>query len=130
MIQIVSFIGAMLVMFAFTMLQIGKWSATNRVYLLFNLVGALVLFCAAAALQNVGFLILNFFWAVMTVSTWHRVRNTMEDYVDDVQLRWLSSLLAWMRGVQKTNPDLVSIDSAVHVLEHCHETERKRREHG
>ena len=44
MIQIVSFIGAMLVMFAFTMLQSGKWSATNRVYLLFNIVGAIVLF--------------------------------------------------------------------------------------
>ena len=74
MMQIVSLVGAAIVMFAYTMLQIEKWTQTTRAYLVMNLVGAVMLFCAAATHRDVGFMLLNFFWAVMTVTAWCRSR--------------------------------------------------------
>ncbi|HEX2232208.1 MAG TPA: hypothetical protein VHG69_02470 [Thermoleophilaceae bacterium] len=66
--QIAQIAGAVLILIAFTAAQRGSMSPHSRVYLLLNLVGSLVLTVVAAVEFDLGFLLLEAVWAV--VSAW------------------------------------------------------------
>jgi hypothetical protein len=70
--QLVQIVGAVLILVAFTALQRGTMSAHSRLYLVLNVAGSLVLAGVALAEFDLGFLLLEGVWAV--VSLWSLVR--------------------------------------------------------
>jgi hypothetical protein len=66
--QIAQIAGAVLILVAFTASQRGSMSPHSRSYLWLNLVGSLVLTVVAAVEFDLGFLLLEVVWAV--VSAW------------------------------------------------------------
>ena len=74
MMQIVSSIGAAVVMFAYGMLQVEKWKPTSWPYLVLNLAGSCLLFWAAVVARDPGWMVLNLFWGIITVGTIWRSR--------------------------------------------------------
>ena len=67
MIEIVGISGAVLILLAFTMSQLGKWSIESKRYDGVNAVGALLLIVYAYLLASVPFFILNVVWFVVAV---------------------------------------------------------------
>jgi hypothetical protein len=70
--QLVQVAGALLILAAFTALQRGRMSPTSRIYLTLNLLGSLVLTAVALAEFDLGFLLLEGVWAI--VSLWSLVQ--------------------------------------------------------
>jgi hypothetical protein len=66
--QAVQIAGAVLILIAFTAAQRGSMSPHSLVYLVLNLVGSVVLTVVAAVEFDLGFLLLEAVWAV--VSAW------------------------------------------------------------
>jgi hypothetical protein len=66
--QLVQVAGALLILVAFTAAQVGAMSPQNRVYLVLNLVGSVVLAVLAWVERQYGFILLEGVWAV--VSAW------------------------------------------------------------
>jgi hypothetical protein len=66
--QAVQIAGAVLILIAFTAAQRGSMSPHSLAYLLLNLVGSLVLTVVAAVEFDLGFLLLEAVWAL--VSAW------------------------------------------------------------
>jgi hypothetical protein len=66
--QIAQIVGAVLILVAFTAAQRGSMSPHSQVYLVLNLIGSLVLTVVAAVEFDLGFLLLEVVWAV--VSAW------------------------------------------------------------
>jgi len=64
--QIVQVLGSLLILAAFVGAQRGWLSTTSRRYLWLNLIGASVLTVLAAHERQLGFLLLEFCWAVVT----------------------------------------------------------------
>ena len=67
-IQILSLLGAGMILVAFFFLQRGRWSSHHRSYLWSNLLGAALLTVVAVWDRRAGFIILEASWAV--VSLW------------------------------------------------------------
>lgn len=66
MIQIVSLVGSLLILAAFTANQLGRMTADERRYTVLNLVGSTVLAVVALAEEQWGFLLLEGVWAVVS----------------------------------------------------------------
>jgi hypothetical protein len=61
--QVLQVVGAMLVLSAFVLAQMGRLTPTSRIYLVLNLVGAAILAALAAVDWQPGFLLLEGVWA-------------------------------------------------------------------
>jgi hypothetical protein len=73
--QVVQIIGSLLVLAAFVAAQRGSLSPDSRLYLSLNLVGAGVLAVLAASERQIGFLLLEFSWAVVAGRSLFRRRH-------------------------------------------------------
>jgi len=58
--------GALIVLIAFILNQIGKWRGDYLIYDVFNFVGSLLLVIYAIILSSYPFLVLNFVWAALS----------------------------------------------------------------
>ena len=63
--QLVQVLGSLLILTAFAAAQRGRVSTESRVYLVLNLAGASVLAVLAAHERQLGFLLLEFCWALV-----------------------------------------------------------------
>jgi len=61
--QVLSVIGALMVLSAYAMIQGGIWRELDAGYLALNIIGSLLLGIVAIADQRVGFILLEFTWA-------------------------------------------------------------------
>lgn len=65
--QVLSLLGAVLVLLAFVLLQRGKWKSDAPAYLWFNLVGATALTIVGAWDRRIGFVLLEGVWAIVSL---------------------------------------------------------------
>ncbi|ALA57361.1 CBU_0592 family membrane protein [Nitrospira moscoviensis] len=63
--QVLSVVGALMVLGAYAMIQSGLWRELDAGYLALNIIGSLMLGVVAIADQRVGFILLEFSWAAM-----------------------------------------------------------------
>lgn len=63
LLQLMSVIGALMVLLAYGLIQSGVWRELDAGYLAFNIVGSLLLGVVAVADQRMGFILLEFAWA-------------------------------------------------------------------
>jgi hypothetical protein len=61
--QVLSVIGAVMVLLAYGLIQSGVWRELDSGYLALNIIGSLLLGVVAIADQRVGFILLEFAWA-------------------------------------------------------------------
>jgi hypothetical protein len=66
--QVIQIIGALIILGAFAASQLGELPTDSRLYLLLNLLGSVVLAILAVVEGQIGFLLLEGVWAV--VSAW------------------------------------------------------------
>jgi hypothetical protein len=71
--QLVQIFGSLFILAAFAAAQRGALTATSRSYLVLNLVGSTILTILAAHERQLGFLLLEFCWAL--VSGWGLIQN-------------------------------------------------------
>lgn len=67
LIQLVSLAGAMTILAAFTLQQMGRWQPQDRVYLLCNAFGAFTLTVVAWIEQQWGFLLMEGVWTLVSL---------------------------------------------------------------
>ena len=65
LVQLISVLGALMVLLAYGLLQGGVWRELNVGYLALNIVGSLLLGIVAIVDQRVGFIFLEFAWAAL-----------------------------------------------------------------
>lgn len=65
-VELIGVIGAGLILLAFTMNQLRRWSTESLVYDVVNSVGSLLLVIYAVLLNSIPFLILNLVWFVVS----------------------------------------------------------------
>jgi hypothetical protein len=65
LLQLISVMGALMVLSAYGLLQSGVWSELHTGYLAFNIIGSLLLAIVAIEDQRVGFIFLEFAWAAL-----------------------------------------------------------------
>jgi drug/metabolite transporter (DMT)-like permease len=65
--EILSMVGALMVLVAYGLIQSGVWRELDAGYLAFNMVGSLLLGIVAIADQRMGFILLEFAWAGLGV---------------------------------------------------------------
>jgi fluoride ion exporter CrcB/FEX len=63
LLQLISVVGALMVLSAYGMIQGGVWRELDPGYLALNIVGSLLLGIVAIADQRIGFIFLEFAWA-------------------------------------------------------------------
>ena len=61
--QLLSVVGALMVLLAYGLIQSGVWRELDAGYLALNIVGSLLLGIVAIADQRIGFILLEFAWA-------------------------------------------------------------------
>lgn len=66
--QVIEVVGALFVLSAFVLAQMGRLTTTSLVYLLLNLVGSGILAVVAAVDGDTGFLLLEAVWAAVSAS--------------------------------------------------------------
>jgi hypothetical protein len=66
--QVVQIVGALLILAAFTAVQLERMRPDSRLYLALNLVGSAILAVLAVSAQQWGFVLLEGVWAI--VSAW------------------------------------------------------------
>ncbi len=75
MIQIVSLVGSLLILAAFTANQLGRMTAEQRRYTVLNLVGSAILAVVALVEEQWGFLLLEGVWAIVSLYALCRPRR-------------------------------------------------------
>lgn len=65
LLQVLSVVGALMVLSAYALIQSGIWRELDPGYLALNIVGSLMLGVVAIADQRVGFILLEFAWAAL-----------------------------------------------------------------
>jgi fluoride ion exporter CrcB/FEX len=65
LLQVLSVVGALMVLIAYAMIQNGVWRELDAGYLALNILGSLMLGVVAIADQRVGFILLEFAWAAL-----------------------------------------------------------------
>jgi hypothetical protein len=74
--QVVQVVGAVLILVAFVLAQLGRLAPSALPYLWLNLVGSAILAVLAALGSNWGFLLLEGVWAIVSAwSLWARARG-------------------------------------------------------
>jgi hypothetical protein len=68
MAQVIQIVGALIILAAFAGTQLGELESDSRLYLLLNLVGSVVLAILAVIEGQIGFILLEGVWAI--VSGW------------------------------------------------------------
>ena len=68
MAQVIQIVGALIILAAFAGTQLGEMETDSRLYLLLNLVGSVVLAILAVVEGQIGFILLEGVWAI--VSGW------------------------------------------------------------
>ena len=63
MFQVLSVVGALMVLAAYALIQSGIWRELDTGYLALNIIGSLLLGVVAIEDQRVGFILLEFAWA-------------------------------------------------------------------
>jgi hypothetical protein len=63
LLQLLSVIGALMILVAYALIQSGVWRELDSPYLALNIVGSLILGMVAIADQRAGFILLEFAWA-------------------------------------------------------------------
>jgi membrane-bound ClpP family serine protease len=66
--QVIQIVGALLILFAFTAVQLQRMRPESRLYLALNLVGSVILAVLAVHASQWGFVLLEGVWAI--VSAW------------------------------------------------------------
>lgn len=69
-IQAVTLVGSLLVLLAYYLLQVKGYKPTSTAYLAINLAGGLLLVTVSIATLQIGFILLNAVWSIVTVKTW------------------------------------------------------------
>jgi hypothetical protein len=64
---IIGFVGALLILVAFTLNQLGRWQTTDVRYDVVNAVGALLLIGYAYLLESYPFILLNTVWFLVAI---------------------------------------------------------------
>ena len=67
MVQVISIVGSLLILVAYTANQAGRMSAERLDYSVLNVVGAGILACVAAVEEQWGFLLMEGVWTVVSV---------------------------------------------------------------
>lgn len=68
LLQIASYLGEMMLLLAFGMLQVGKWQEVDAEYLALNVLGSVLLVCVAVAEGELGYVLLAFAWLVLALA--------------------------------------------------------------
>ncbi len=74
-IQIVSVVGALMILIAYGMIQNGVWRELDHGYLALNLVGSLILGVVAVLESQAGFIVLEFVWSALALMGVLRARK-------------------------------------------------------
>jgi NADH:ubiquinone oxidoreductase subunit 6 (subunit J) len=75
--QIISLLGAILILFAFAAVQMRRMQSESARYQLLNLIGGACLCIAAVASMQYGFILLEGSWAVLSAhGLWRVMRST------------------------------------------------------
>jgi len=64
---IIGFLGALIILIAFTLNQIKKWKDDYLIYDVFNFIGSTLLIIYAVMLSSYPFIVLNFVWAALSL---------------------------------------------------------------
>ena len=65
--QIIGFIGMLLVVYAYLLLQIKKYTITSFPYQILNLIGAILLLISLFVHFNLGSFVIEVFWIIITL---------------------------------------------------------------
>ena len=68
--QVISVIGALMVLIAYGLIQAGTWRELDAGYLALNIIGSLLLGIVAIEDRRVGFVLLEFAWRGLRWSGW------------------------------------------------------------
>jgi hypothetical protein len=71
--QVISFIGAVLILAAYMALQLNRLSAETMTFQLLNLFGGVFLCITAVALRQYGFILVEGLWAILSAAGLWRV---------------------------------------------------------
>ena len=80
--QLVQLAGAICILSAFVLAQMRRMQTTSRSYLVLNLIGSIVLAVLAAMSRDLGFLLLEGVWAIVSAAGLVRSLRTPERRAD------------------------------------------------